>query len=116
MKKILYVLFALISAVFAYLQLNDPDPFIWVPIYGLITLIALLGLMGKKIPTLIWLGIIVFAGGMIYKIPGVYEWLSAHSGDDIIKDMQPEKPWIENSREFGGLLIGLLMLLSMRKM
>ncbi|NNM15716.1 MAG: hypothetical protein HKO56_03570 [Bacteroidia bacterium] len=113
--KILNILFALIALVFAYLQFNDPDPYIWVPIYLLVALIAAMASFGKYNKILIWVGIILFTGCCLYEIPHVVEWLTEHKDDSLLKDMQDDKPWIEHSREFGGLLISLIMLLIIRK-
>ena len=33
MKK-LNIIFAVVFALFAILQYNDPDPYLWIPIYG----------------------------------------------------------------------------------
>jgi hypothetical protein len=37
LQKILGALFAIVFALFAYWQFNDPDPILWVPIYAVAT-------------------------------------------------------------------------------
>ncbi len=37
LQKFLGALFAIVFALFAYWQLNDPDPILWVPIYAVAT-------------------------------------------------------------------------------
>ena len=113
--KVLNILFALTGLVFAYLQFNDPDPYIWVPIYLLVALIAGMAAFGKFNKLLIWIAIIIFTASCLYEIPYLVEWLSQHNEDNLLHDMQDDKPWIEHSREFGGLFISLMMILIIRK-
>ena len=113
--KVLYVLFTLIAIVFAYLQFNDPDPYIWVPIYLLVALIAGMASLGKYNKLLIWITIILFIGCCLYEMPYLIEWLSQHREDNLLHDMQDDKPWVEHSREFGGLFICLIMLLIIKR-
>jgi hypothetical protein len=113
--KILNALFAVIAIVFAYFQFNDPDPYIWVPLYLLVALIAVMAMFRTYNKILIWVGIIIFTLSCLYEIPHLIEWLSQHREDNLIHDMQDDKPWIEHSREFGGLFICLIMLLLIRK-
>ena len=113
--KVLNILFVLISLVFAYLQFNDPDPFIWVPLYLIPAIIAAMAVFGRYNKALIWIGIILFTGCCLYEIPYLVEWLSQHREDNLLHDMQDDKPWIEHSREFGGLFIALMMILLVRR-
>jgi hypothetical protein len=36
---------------------------------------------------------------------GVISWASEHAAESLVTSMKAEKPWIEETREFGGLVI-----------
>ncbi len=107
-RRIISLVLALLFALFAYFQFNDPDPAIWVSIYGYVAVIGFLAFMQKfyQIPTLI--GILVCAAGTLYLLPSVYDWLANHSDVSLLYGMAPDKPYIEESRECGGLFIALM--------
>ena len=41
---------------------------------------------------------------------GVLDWLNKHNAEDIAATMKAEKPWIEETREFFGLVILVVVL------
>ena len=58
-------------------------------------------------------GIIVYSIYAIYKIfdqNGLVDWFEVHHAENIAETMKAEKPWIEESREFFGLLILIAVL------
>lgn len=109
-KVINYILF-IIFALFAILQLNDPDPILWSSIYGIIACTFLYANF-KQIPHLfIWLAIIVL---IIYA--GVHfsyfmDWIQIENKNEIFGEMVYEKPYLEGTREFLGLLLAAIALL-----
>jgi hypothetical protein len=66
--------------VFAALQYNDPDPYLWMPIY------------------------------LLVDKTGVLNWAGEHHSENIVQSMKAEKPWIEETREFFGLVIVMAVL------
>jgi hypothetical protein len=40
---------------------------------------------------------------------GVIAWFKKHDAENIVQSMKATKPWIEQTREFGGLLIILIV-------
>jgi hypothetical protein len=38
------------------------------------------------------------------------DWMTKHNAEDIAATMKAEKPWIEDTREFFGLLILIIVL------
>ena len=61
LQKFLGALFAVVFALFAYWQLNDPDPILWVPIYGVATYVSIQAFRNKtNSELLIVLFILVF--------------------------------------------------------
>jgi len=59
LHKIINFLLALMFVIFAYLQLNDPDPIVWVPIYGVMILVCAMA-MFKYYPRPILFSLVIF--------------------------------------------------------
>lgn len=109
MKKLLHLLLALVFAAFAYLNLNDPDPFVWVTAYAAVALLfvwAAFGSVDRRIPGWYALALI---GWMLTLLPGMIDWVAA-GFPSITAEMQATEPHIEVVREFLGLLIAVLAL------
>ena len=105
--------FCLIFIVFAALQYNDPDPYLWVPLYLYAAVLCWLAARGRHYIKAYLLGIAVYGGYAVYKIfdpNGLLDWLKLHNAENIAESMKAEHPWIEESREFFGLLILIVVL------
>lgn len=113
MKKF-NIIFAFIFVVFALVQINDPDPYLWIPIYGFPALLCVLNAR-KKYDAFPHLAVIVFC--LVYALKlllardGVVDWVQLHHAENIVQSMKATKPWIEQTREFGGLLIIIIVML-----
>ncbi|MGY5353700.1 transmembrane 220 family protein [Wenyingzhuangia sp. IMCC45467] len=92
---------------FAVLQLNDPDPIIWFTIYFVIAIICLLinfiSINNKIIYGYIVL-LIIYAG---FHFSYLIDWLHTNEKEEIFGKMVYEKPYLEGSREFIGLAMGI---------
>lgn len=109
-KIINFILFGLFL-LFALVQLNDPDPILWCTIYALIAIICLIANF-KKIPKIL-LWFLIF-GTVIYSVtyfPYFVDWLKINNKEDIFGKMVYEKPYLEGTREFLGLLIAAMALI-----
>lgn len=111
LSKFLQLFFAFLMVVFAYLQLNDPDPLLWVLIYMVVALILGFSAFGKRSTYLFWgvLGTMLIA--MVVLSPGLWQWLMYEPAEDLLYGMSPDRMYIEESREFLGLLIAMLFLI-----
>jgi len=112
--KAFNIAFCLIFILFAALQYNDPDPYIWVPIYLYTAVLCWLAARKRYYTKAYLLGIAVYSMYAIYKIfdqNGLLDWLELHHAENIAETMKAEQPWIEESREFFGLLILIGVLL-----
>jgi hypothetical protein len=112
--RILNILFALLFLVSACLQYNDPDPWLWMPIYLYGAALCFLAFKHKYYPLAYLAGILFyFIYGVIlfFDRYGVLSWLSEHHAENIAVSMKASAPWIEQTREFFGLLILIIMLL-----
>jgi hypothetical protein len=92
--------------IFAFVQINDPDPVKWILIYGVMAVMCILAIFefypGKAIVGLL----VIFILYSFAYVPGVIEWLTKDNKallfDDIAK---MQYPYIEEAREFLGLWI-----------
>lgn len=108
------LIFSILFALFALLQYNDPDPYLWIPLYGYACVVCFLNYKNKYDKFTHIAGIIFCLGFGIKQLftkDGVMDWVNRHNSENLVQSMKATKPWIENTREFGGLMIILLALL-----
>ncbi len=109
--KYLSIFFALMFMAFAALQVNDPDPILWILIYGVMAVVSVMAIFDYYNRKLMTGLTVLFAAYMIILFPGVSEWLQQDNKSALFDDvMKMEYPYIEESREFLGLLICLVVL------
>ena len=111
--KLFNYLFVFIFISFAVVQYNDPDPYLWIPIYLYPAALCFLAAREKFYRNAYIGGFIFFSLYAVYKLldqNGVIDWLRFHDAANIAATMKAEQPWIEESREFFGLVIILIVL------
>lgn len=105
---IINIIFCLSFLVFAYLNLNDVDSYLWVPIYLAVAACCGLAIFGKYYPN-VYLALtafyLIYAVILFFQKDGVKDWIVKYKQPSLVETMQAEKPFIENTREFFGLLI-----------
>lgn len=102
------VLCCLAFLVFAYLNLNDNDSWLWVPIYLFAAACCGLAVFHHYYPTAYLLATafyLVYAIILFFAKDGVKDWIFKYKAQSITQTMQATKPYIEKAREFFGLLI-----------
>ncbi len=112
--KLFNYLFVFIFITFAALQYNDLDPYLWIPIYFYPAILCFLAAREKFNKNAYVGGFIFFSIYAIYKLldqNGVIDWLRFHNASNIAATMKADQPWIEESREFFGLVIIIIVLL-----
>lgn len=107
--KSIAVLFTLTLFGFAALQINDPDPVIWVSFYCLCAAVPLLLLANKFIRSLFWLTLAICVIELMLSASGAYNYYLHMDQEPLMQSMNPEKPYIEEAREFLGVLIALAL-------
>ena len=108
--KIVNIALELLFALFAYFQINDPDAISWVFLYGFVAVTAGLAAFNRYNLAFLIPGIAIFTLYFFYLTPGILDWIA--SDDSLVGvEMTDDKPYIENTREAFGLLMGLLALL-----
>ena len=111
--KLFNLVFCLLFIFSAALQYNDPDPYIWIPIYMYGAVLCWLAFRNKFYPKACLVGIFIYLVYAIYLFfakDGVLDWINKHNAEDIAATMKAEKPWIEETREFFGLVILIIVL------
>ncbi|HEY0054859.1 MAG TPA: transmembrane 220 family protein [Pedobacter sp.] len=98
----------------AALQYNDPDPYLWMPIYLYPAVLCYFAINGKYYPKAYLIGIVLYLAYAIFlffNTDGVLSWINQHNAENLAQSMKATKPYIESAREFFGLLILVLSLL-----
>ena len=111
--KIFNLLFCVLFLISTGLQYNDPDPYIWMPIYLYGVVLCWLAFRNQYYPKAYVFGILVFSGYALYFFfteNGVLDWIKEHNAENIAASMKASTPWIEDTREFFGLVILILVL------
>ncbi|GAB3927767.1 transmembrane 220 family protein [Mucilaginibacter myungsuensis] len=113
--KIFNWIFIVLFAISAGLQYNDPDPYIWAPIYLYAAYLCYEASRGRYNSKLYIAGLLVYGSYALYLFldkNGVVDWFNEHHAESIVQTMKAEKPWIEETREFGGLAICIVVLIA----
>ena len=103
--------FSVILIAFSIVQFNDPDPLIWVLVYGLSSILILLSAF-INIPKVIFYLFVTFIFFWCCSLtPSLINWIIIEKGSNLMQVMQTSKPYIEETRECLGLFITFIMLL-----
>lgn len=104
MKKHLGLIFAILFILFAVVQYNDPDPWIWIVIYGIVAIASFFQWIGKVSDKVLLLFSVVFFAATLSYVPDLMGW--AEKGfPNIAGEMKTDNPHIELVRETLGLAI-----------
>ena len=107
--KVFNLILAALFTVFAIVQYNDPDPWLWIAIYLFMAVISGMAAFGKYQKMVIGLGLGFCLGYLVLLLPDFVDWLTS-GAESIIGSMKAEKPHIELTREFLGLVFCLVTL------
>lgn len=105
---ILNVIFCLSFIAFAYVNLNDKDGWLWVSIYMIAAICCGLAIFKKYYPIAYVVAIcsyLTYALILFFAKDGVRDWIKKYKRESLVQSMQATKPYIEQTREFFGLLI-----------
>jgi hypothetical protein len=112
MFKIFNLVFGVLFLICAGLQWNDPDPYLWIPLYLLSALSCAYAFKGIIAVRLNSFNIVLYGAYAVFLFltkDGVISWATEHHFDSLTQSMMASTPWIENTREFGGLFIMLVV-------
>lgn len=105
---ILNTFFCLAFAAFAYVNLNDNDAWLWVSIYLVASICCGLAVFHIYFPTVYLVAIgfyLLYAIRLFFIEDGVKDWIVKYRKPSLVESMKANKPYIEQTREFFGLLI-----------
>lgn len=109
--KILNLILAVMFIVFAFVQINDPDPAVWILIYGTMAVACVLAAFDHYYTKVLLGLLIVYVAYSVVFFSGVAEWLRSENKSMLFDDIaKMQYPYIEESREFLGLFICMLVL------
>lgn len=109
--KILNLFLAVMFLLFAFVQINDPDPVLWILIYGLMAVACVLAAFNYYFPKILLVLLVVYVGYSFVYYAGVMEWLRSDDKSMLFDNIaKMQYPYIEESREFLGLFICMLVL------
>lgn len=107
-RKIINAILFVVFTAFAIMQLNDADGWVWFSIYIAVALICLYSVF-KMVPKgVLWvviLGLLTYSG---FHLSLFIDYLQTKNKAEIFGEMVYEKPYLEGSREFLGLLMAAL--------
>lgn len=106
--SILNIIFCISFIGFAYVNLNDNDSWLWVPIYMIASVCCGFAIFNHFYPTVYLVAIsfyLIYAIILFFAKDGVRDWIIKYRRPSLVESMQATKPYIEKTREFFGLLI-----------
>lgn len=110
--KIVNLILAVMFLLFAFVQVNDPDPILWILIYGAMAVVCILAafkVYQKWLLAGMLVGLIAYSSVFL---DGVREWWSQEDKSALFDDVaKMEHIYIEESREFLGLMICVAVLI-----
>lgn len=104
MKKTLSIVFGLLFVLFAAFQYNDPDPEVWIPIYGFAAMACFMAYAGVGR----WWFFAAMA--LLYVAAAYYQWPPVFEGF-LFSEVGMRSMNIEMARESGGLAICAVVML-----
>jgi len=110
--KILNFILALLFLVFAFVQVNDPDPILWILIYGNMAVLCVLAMFSMHFKKWILGTGVLYLTYAAFLFPGAWEWLQSPDRSLLFDDLaKMQYPYIEETREFLGLVICIAALI-----
>ena len=112
--KVFNLIFFVFFLLCAALQYNDPDPYLWIPLYLLAAILCWQAFRRKFYPGLYLAaitGYALYAAFLFFGKDGMLDWMREHQAENIAQEMKATKPWIEATREVMGLVIMIVVLL-----
>jgi len=104
--RILNFILAVMFLAFAFVQINDPDPVVWILIYGIMAVFSVMAIF-EFYPKKFMIGVLVLYGlySLVY-LKGLAVWLGSDNKAALFDNIaKMENPYIEESREALGLFI-----------
>ena len=109
--RVVNFLLAALFLVFAFVQINDPDPLIWIAIYGAMAVVCVMAIFAYYHLRFMIALLVAYLGYSFAYIDGVSEWLKQENKSALFDEIAKMEHWyIEEAREFLGLMICIAVL------
>ena len=110
--KIFNLVLAVMFVAFAFVQINDPDPVVWISIYGILAVTCIMAAFGRYYYYVLIGLLVLYAGYSLIYFSGVLEWLRSDDKTMLFSNLaKMQFPYIEEAREYLGLIICILVLI-----
>lgn len=110
--RIFNFILAALFLIFAFVQVNDPDPILWIIIYGAMAVLAVLAMFRIYPRHVILTMIVLYVGYSLVYFRAVRQWLQSQDKFDLFDNVaKMNNLYIEESREFLGLWICIAVLI-----
>lgn len=107
--RVIALSIAALFALSAALQLNDPDPVLWIAVYVAVALLWGMAAFGRFYRPFTVVLLLVLTVWMFTFVPELVTWVQMGM-PTIVGSMNAEEPHIELVREFGGLFLAVAAL------
>ncbi|MEJ1241899.1 transmembrane 220 family protein [Chryseolinea sp. T2] len=108
--KVVNFLLAVMFLIFAFVQINDPDPLIWILIYGAMAVVCVMAIFSYYPLRFLVVLLVAYLAYSVFYFKGVMEWLRQDNKALLFDDIAKMEHWyIEEAREFLGLLICMIV-------
>jgi hypothetical protein len=109
--RIFNFILAVLFLVFAFVQLNDPDPALWIIIYGVMAVVSIMAMFEYFNKRMLIILLIAYGAYSTVYIPGMIVWASQDNKAELFDNIaKMNHYYIEEAREFLGLLICVIVL------
>ncbi len=105
---------------FAFVQINDPDPILWILIYGNMAVLSVLAIFKMRFVYWLVASIVLYSIYAALLVNSAWVWLQSPDRSLLFDDIaKMQNLYIEETREFLGLIIcitaAVFYILSTRK-
>lgn len=94
---------------FAFFQLNDPDPWAWIALYLLVAAVALLAFLERAHGWLAIVGLLLALVWGTSLLQALHTWIDM-GVPSLVGQMKADAPLVEEVREFFGLVLCVLVI------
>jgi len=101
--------FAILLAM-VVVQFNDPDPLFWISFYGACALVPAFSFLKLNNKPLFYICLVFSVIAIYVSLEGALEYTQYHKDESLLQAMSADKPYLEETREFFGALIALLLI------
>ena len=110
--RIVNFFLAVMFLLFAFVQINDPDPVIWILIYGLMSVYCIMAIFEFYPPYFLLATAAVYALYSLINVKSFMIWIKSDNKAALFDDIaKMENLYIEETREFLGLVICIAVLI-----